>query len=110
MSKVNPSPECQGCGRRDALRRWNFGLGRPLGTETDWGETLASIAVSAVTIPMLGIAGLRLPGKKTSLSVLRLQLLLCDTCTRQGKTPYSVLPVWSEQCDLVSRTSWTQMH
>ena len=76
MSKVNQSPECHGCGRRDALRRWDFGLGRPLGTET--GETLASIAVSAATIPVLGIAGFRLPRKKTTLSVSRLQLLRCD--------------------------------
>ena len=96
MSKVNQSHECHGCGRRDTLRGWDFGLGRPLGARTDWDGTLASIALSAVTIPLLGVAGLRLPGKSVTLSVLRLQLLLCDACASQGKTPYSVHPVWSE--------------
>jgi hypothetical protein len=69
-------------------------LGRITSTRQTWGETVATAAVSAVTIPLLGAGALRLPGKKTSFDVLQLRLRLCDSCAREKNTAYSMHPGW----------------
>lgn len=56
-------------------------------------EAAWSVAVSPVTIPLIGAGGLRLPGRKTSYRVLRLRLILCDSCWG-GQTRYSLHPWW----------------
>jgi len=85
--------ECHRCGRRDSLYAWDFGLGKRISTKRAWGDTAWSLAVSAVTVPLMGVGGLQFPGKKARLRVLRLQLILCDSC-RQGEITYSVHPWW----------------
>jgi hypothetical protein len=85
--------ECHSCGRKGHLHSWDFGLGKKLSTKRAWGETALSVAVSAVTIPLIGAGGLRLPGKKTSYRVLQLRLILCDSCW-EGQTKYSLHPWW----------------
>lgn len=85
--------ECHACGRKDHLRSWDFGLGKKLSTKRAWGATAWSVAVSAVTIPLLGAGGVRLPGQKTSYRVLRLRLTLCDSCW-EGQAKYGLHPWW----------------
>ena len=86
--------ECHACGRTDNQYSWDFGLGKNISTQRAWGETAWSVAVSAVTLPLIGVGGLRLPGKKTSLRVLRLRLILCDSC-HQRQLHYSLHPWWT---------------
>ena len=88
--------QCRSCGRKDNLYGWDFGLGMPVASRRDWSYTLASVAVSAVTLPLLGAGVFQLPGKTTTLRVLRLRFLLCDSCARQGGKPYSLHPSWGE--------------
>ena len=85
--------ECHACGRTDSLYGWDFGLGKKISTKRAWGETAWSVAVSAVTIPLIGVGGLQLPGKKMRLRVLRLRLILCDSC-RDGQVKYNLHPWW----------------
>jgi hypothetical protein len=77
--------ECHACGRTDSLSGWDFGLGKRISTKRAWGETASSVAVSVVTMPLLGVGGLQLPGKKTHYEVLRLRLILCESCCRQHR-------------------------
>lgn len=88
--------QCHSCGRKDNLHGWDFGLAMPLASGRVWSSTVASVAVSAVTIPLLGVGGFQLPGKRTTFRVLRLRLLLCDSCARQGGKHYSLHPSWGE--------------
>ena len=85
--------ECHACGCSDRLHGWDFGLGKKTSTKWAWGETALSVAVSAVSIPLIGVAGLQLPGKKTRYQVLRLRLILCDSCW-EGQAKYSLHPWW----------------
>ena len=85
--------ECHACGRAEKLYTWDFGLGKIISTKRAWGQTALSVAVSAVTIPLLGAGGFELPGKKTRLRVLRLQLVLCDSC-RHSHSRYDLHPWW----------------
>lgn len=77
------SHECHACGRTDDLHGWNFGLAKSVSEKRVWGATAASVAVSAVTLPFVGVGFLQLPGKKARLRVLRLRLILCGACRRQ---------------------------
>lgn len=85
--------ECHACGRKDNLYGWDFGLGKSISTKRTWGGAAWSVAVSAVTLPLVGYGGVQLPGKKTRLRVLRLRLILCDSC-RRGKINYAFHPWW----------------
>ena len=85
--------ECHACGRKDNLYGWDFGLGKTISTKRVWGETALSVALSAVTLPLIGYGGLQLPGKKQRLRVLRLRLILCDSCKR-GQINYKRHPWW----------------
>jgi hypothetical protein len=92
---INQKPhECHACGRTDNLYDWNFGLGKKISTKRAWGGTAWSLAISAITVPLIGAGGVQLPGKKTRLRVLRLRLVLCDSC-RQQRLDYSVHPWWA---------------
>ena len=88
-------PRCHKCGASDGLKAWNFGLGKADSTKRAWGETAISAALSAVTVPLIGFGMLRLPGKRTSFTVLRLRLVLCDACWRD-RAGYSSHPFWNE--------------
>jgi hypothetical protein len=69
-------------------------LGKKISSKRAWGGTAWSLAVSAITVPLIGAGGVQLPGKNTRLRVLRLRLVLCDSC-RQKRLNYSVHPWWA---------------
>jgi hypothetical protein len=87
--------KCHKCGGTAGLTAWDFGLGKVLSTNRAWSETAISAALSAVAVPLIGFGMLRLPGKRTSFSVLRLRLVLCDACLR-NRVGYSAHPLWEE--------------
>jgi len=96
LSRDSKGHECHRCGRTDKLFAWDFGLAKQIGSRRAWSTTAASLAVSAVTVPLFGIGRLDLPGKKTSFHVLRMRILLCDSCKRLGEVPYNLHPWWDD--------------
>src|SRR5579859_863735 len=93
LSIDQKSQECHACGASENLYRWEFGLGKRLSTKMAWSEAAWSVAVSAVTIPLVGAGALQLPGKKVSYRVLRLCLVLCGDCW-EGEAKYGLHPWW----------------
>jgi hypothetical protein len=83
---IDPKPSnCHSCGKTQSLSRYPFALGKPVSTQREWGTTALSVAFSVVTIPLLGVGGVRLPGKSTRLRILRLTLVLCSQCLKNNK-------------------------
>lgn len=89
------STKCHKCGSPDKVHSWEFGLGRATSSSRSWSGTALSAALSAITVPLTGFGVLQLPGKKTTFSVLRLRLTLCDSCWR-NREGYSCHPLWAE--------------
>jgi len=85
--------KCHVCGKTANLFSWDFGLGKEVSTKRAWGETAWSVAVSVVTLPLIGVGGVNWPEKKTRLRVLRLKLILCSSC-RDTNFVYSFHPWW----------------
>jgi hypothetical protein len=96
MSKDRKAHVCHRCGGSGKLFCWDFGLGKPVASKRAWAGTAASLAVSAITLPLLGVGRLDLPGKKTTLSVLRLRLMLCESCKKLDGIHYSLHPWWED--------------
>lgn len=92
---VSNALKCHKCGASKGIKAWDFGLGKAISSKRAWGETAMSAALSAVTVPLIGYGMLRLPGKKTNFRVLRLRLMLCDSCW-QNRAGYSFHPFWNE--------------
>jgi|SRR5579859_1861248 len=88
------SERCHSCNCKEGLLSWQFGLGKPVSNQMEWGETALSVAFSAITIPLIGIGALRLPGRSTRLRVLPLRLTLCRNCYA-AKKGYESHPWWS---------------
>ncbi len=85
--------QCHRCESEVSLIRIPFGLARVLSTKRDWLGTAWSVAVSAVSIPLVGYGGLELPSKSSTLEVLRLELVLCEQCHPKSYD-YTLHPWW----------------
>jgi hypothetical protein len=90
LTPIDQKPhECHVCGGLDSLSGWDFGLGKKISTKSAWGKTALSVAVSAAASAFTlahygtGFMRLRLPDTKTRYQVLRLRLILCESCRRQ---------------------------
>jgi len=105
--------QCHNCGNANLteLRGFRFGLAKILSTKRYWLPTLGSVAssaaVAAITLPLLGktLVSFEAPGTKRTALVLRLKLVLCAQCFRDGKlilrakglqTLYSLHPRWDK--------------
>jgi hypothetical protein len=84
---------CHACGQAEDLLSWDFGVGKPVGTEREWAGTAMSVVLSALTLPLFGVGAVQLPGRSTRLRILPLKLVLCARCY-QGKKSYESHP-WS---------------
>lgn len=94
LLSVDQKPDrCHACGNREVLRLFPFGLAKTLSTKQDWLGSAWSVAVSAISLPLLGYGGFQLPGKTSRLWVLKLHLVLCETCRRKPHD-YSLHPWW----------------
>lgn len=74
---------CHYCGAKEDLIHWDFALMRVQGNKRNWGETLASTAISAVTLPLLGAAAIRLPGKSFQGQALHMKVVVCKPCCKK---------------------------
>ncbi len=94
LSKDRKPHQWHQCEGRGKLHGWDFGLGKIIAEKRVWGATAVSVAVSAITVPILGVGMLERPGKETSLTVLRLRLMLSESGSQRGGVSYSVHPCW----------------
>lgn len=94
LLSIDPKPhQCHGCRTEKDLYGYDFGLAKVMSARRNWGEAAWSAAVSAVSLPLLGYGILQLPGKKSRLRVLRLRLILCESCRRR-RVSYLLHPWW----------------
>jgi hypothetical protein len=94
LARIDTKPlECHSCGKTEGLIGYKFGLAKVLSAKRDWTGTAVSAVVSAVSIPLVGLGMIELPGKKTRLRALRMKLVLCEPC-RRAQTSYSAHPWW----------------
>lgn len=77
-SPVRPD-RCVICSTNGELAFFDFGLAR-VKVARNWTETIASAAVSAVSLPLVGVGMVRLPGKTTTTSMFKLRMALCEEC------------------------------
>jgi len=96
---------CHICGC-ESPASFPFGLATPSKVSRDWLPVAASVALAALTIPLLGGARLSGPGKTERFRMAVLHLVLCDGCLLSWPTDskgrhvlnrdaYSHHPSWS---------------
>lgn len=78
-----PSDMCLICGAEDSLVLIDFGLAKTK-TRRNWSDTVSSVVVSAVSLPLVGLGLIRLPGKTTQTSMFTLRFTACVKCASQN--------------------------
>jgi hypothetical protein len=68
---------CHYCGASVDLKQFDFALMHVEQAGRNWGEAAASIALSAVLLPVVGGGMLRIPGKSFSGAAVHLRLVVC---------------------------------
>lgn len=91
---------CHGCKSADQLTDFEFGLARNQKQERDWKSTGISAAVSALTMPLLGVGALYGPGKTSTAQLLRLRLKLCQKCINSRKGLFGGFAAKEDTCAL----------
>lgn len=72
---------CHFCGGKNKLQKWRFGLASPKSAKyslTEATVTVASLAISALTLPLLGQALVSLPGQTSNGFILK--MVICKEC------------------------------
>lgn len=84
--QMDPRPnECNRCGAESDLTRHEFAIAKVVSMKRDWGETIASLGISAISIaaaPLtgFGIFGWKHPNRTTSFNLVKAELVLCRSC------------------------------
>lgn len=97
-----------GCGAKESLTVFEFGLARVQKKERDWTSTAISAAVSAVTVPLLGAGALYGAGTMSTGQLLRLRLKLCPSCIDSRKGLFGGFTVKESNCD--AHPMWQTLH
>jgi hypothetical protein len=74
---------CHYCKSTEELFSYNFAMMKVEDAKRNWGATLATAAIGAVTVPLLGAAAIRLPGKSFQGQAYQLRLIVCKPCTNK---------------------------
>jgi hypothetical protein len=74
---------CHYCGATDGLLEFEFALMRVAESRREWGEATASVALGALTLPLIGMAALKLPGQRHEGQALALKLIVCKACRKE---------------------------
>lgn len=98
--------QCHRCGSSDEedLNRIEFGIAKVVSVKRDWSETLThvglSAALSAATLPLIGIGGIRWknPSKTTSFRLLEAQLVLCRECLSWARLERNYMRAEAYRC------------
>jgi len=75
---------CHYCESTDDLKHHDFALMNVDKTNRKWGETAASIALSAALFPVLGGGMVRLPGRSFQGAAIHLRLVVCKACRKKN--------------------------
>lgn len=96
---------CHYCGAEKNLIFWNFALMKVEDSHVSIGGTVASAAISAITLPLLGAGAIRFPGRMHSGQAFRLRLVTCRPCCKKhgnifglfilNKERASAHPLWN---------------
>jgi hypothetical protein len=73
---------CHYCGGTQGLVEYEFALMRVKTSQRTWGGVAASVALGAVTLPLAGIASIKLPGQSHEGEALGLKLIVCQACRK----------------------------
>jgi hypothetical protein len=96
---------CHYCGSGDELVHHDFALMAVEKASRKWGETAASIALSAALFPVLGGGVVQLPGKSFHGAAIHLRLVVCKSCRKKNSNLFGAFvinqqkaathPLWS---------------
>jgi len=103
LAAVDPrDSRCHRCGTSQDLAYHTFGRAMIVSQATDWASVgagvVVSLAASALTSPLLGMAGGSVSARRNQrLQVIRMKLCVCGNCARGKHVPdlYDLHP-WSE--------------
>ncbi len=84
---------CHYCGSERDLVYHNFALMRVQETKREWTETLATVAMSALTVPLTGVARIHLPGKASMGAAYHLKLVVCKLCCKNEGNMFGVFTI-----------------
>lgn len=74
---------CHYCGSEHDLIYLDFALMRVQETKREWAGTLATAAMSALTIPLVGAGRINLPSKLARGAAYHLKLVVCKPCCKK---------------------------
>lgn len=86
LLRTDPQPNrCHKCGATDELTRHKFALAKVTSVKREWGETVARLGLSAVSIVAAPVTGFGMfswkgPNKTTSFKLINAELVLCRQC------------------------------
>ena len=75
---------CHYCGSELELGGFEFALMRVTNNKRNWNGTIASIALSTITLPLIGGATLKLPTKSLNGAAHLLKLVACKSCMQRN--------------------------
>jgi hypothetical protein len=84
---------CHYCGSADDLMHYDFALMNVETTARSWGQTAASLALSAALMPVLGGGAIRLPGKVWKGAAIHLRLVACKSCRAENSNIFGAFTI-----------------
>lgn len=88
LLRTDPQPNCcHKCGATAELTRHKFALAKVTSVKREWGETVARLGLSAVSIVAAPVTGFGMfswkrPNRTTSFKVINAELVLCRSCIK----------------------------
>lgn len=74
---------CYYCSSEQDLVYFDFALMRISEAKREYSATLASAAMSAIAIPIIGFGALKLPGKSITGAAYHMKLVVCKPCSKK---------------------------
>jgi len=108
MERAGHGSPCHLCGgpRQENDPSYAFGLAKILGQQTEWGGTVASLALNLFTLP-LGFAVGATPGQSTQAQISHCTLVMCGGCAQRKSTRFSGLKLTRDDC--ARHPSWNRL-
>ena len=99
---------CHYCGTKNDLIYLEFGLMRVESSSRAWGETAATTAISALTLPLLGVGKVALPGKNDTGELLKLNLVICRSCASENSNMFGIFML--KEKHVIKHPYWQDLH
>jgi hypothetical protein len=108
MERAGHGSPCHLCGgpRQDHDPRYDFGLAKIIAQQTEWGGTVASLALNIFTLP-LGFAVGATPGQSTQAQISRCTLVMCGGCAQRKSSFFGGLKLTRDDCS--RHPSWNRL-